>query len=612
MDVFYRAARSADKAVEWLRRTQHADGWWAGALRSNNTLWYAAALALDGEEPRSPVIQDICDYVESCAANDGGIGAYPGEPPDGFETAIALPLLQWARPHSPVLKISRRYLVKTWRRIQDPSVCLMRWIFEPAARREVIADHGPPEFLREVALFFSRRHPTERWDLARLYPRRYRKPSVVQRYLTPLLMRALTFPPSRNLHKAAASCVSMTGFDFMVLVSATLRRLTGDRTAAARRLYEFASTRRQRPVYQDGSYEWLVSLVADLFFTGECELTAERAAASAALRRIEYRRGGWLSGQEISVNVFDTGLAVLALRAAGTPSDDPMTARAAAFLRRAASSEHGMWSWSYYPGMKARRRYLDTDDTGLACMALASCGEPANSAALANAVQGLLGMQEISGAFSTFGDGALRPNWCWLSNTARALQALVASGLPLRHPSVARAVEWIRSRQQADGSWIDGWCARYIYGTVIALEALIGTKAVSVKDTRAVRAVDWLVKQQNPDGGWGEDWRGARFASTSEHTGLALYGLSLASSGEDYPRQVVEGGLNWLVKNQSTDGSWGACYFVNFGLNSGFANTQMPVVWALRGLAAAIDALTRLESANARRDPSAAAKAYGL
>ena len=52
------------------------------------------ALALDQEPADSLVIQDICDYIESCVANDGGMGPYPGEPPDGFETAIALPFVR--------------------------------------------------------------------------------------------------------------------------------------------------------------------------------------------------------------------------------------------------------------------------------------------------------------------------------------------------------------------------------------------------------------------------------------------------------------------------------------------------------------------------------------
>src|SRR5438552_17946719 len=108
MSILGAAEQSALKAVEWLRRTQHQQGWWAGALRSNNALWYAAALALDQELPDSPLIQDICDYIESCAANDGGIGPYPGEPPDGFETTIALPLLRRARPRSELLEFSSR------------------------------------------------------------------------------------------------------------------------------------------------------------------------------------------------------------------------------------------------------------------------------------------------------------------------------------------------------------------------------------------------------------------------------------------------------------------------------------------------------------------------
>jgi squalene-hopene/tetraprenyl-beta-curcumene cyclase len=346
-------------------------------------------------------------------------------------------------------------------------------------------------------------------------------------------------------------------------------------------------------MFEDGSYEWMVCLLADMFRTSACNVELEGRSASSALRRIEYQRGGWLRGREVSTNIFDTGLTVLALRAAQIPRQDPLISRAVAFLKEAASPDHHMWSWSYYPGMGANRRYLDTDDTGLACMAVASCGEPEDSQILTEAAKGLLRMQENSGAFSTFGDGAMRPNWCWISNSARALQALIASGLSLRHESVARAVNWLLSQQQPDGAWVDGWCSRYIYGTVIALEALVRTNAVSVGDSRTVRAVEWIVKEQNADGGWGEDWRGARSSSTAEHTGLAVYALCVASAPESLPVRAIEAGLHWLIENQRSDGSWRPSYFVNFGLGSGFANSQMPVVWALHGLGQAMEALAR-------------------
>src|ERR1043166_497459 len=339
----------------------------------------------------------------------------------------------------------------------------MRWIFDPSSRAEIVADRGPPEFLRLVGFFFARRHPTERWDLARFYPREYRAPSLFDRRMGPLLMRAVTFPPAKRLQEAGDFCISMTGFNFAVTVIAALRRLADDHTSSARCLYEFASSRRKRFVYEDGSYEWMVCLLGDMFFASICGTGSEKRRPSSAVRQVEYQRGGWLRGKEVSTNIFDTGLAVLALRAAGASVEDPLIARAVSFLKQAASPDHGMWSWSYYPGMGTGRRYLDTDDTGLACMALASCGEPKHSPVLTKAASGLLGMQENSGAFSTFGDGAIRPNWCWVSNSARALQALIASGFSLHHDCVAGAVRWILAQQQPDGSWIDGWCSRYIY-----------------------------------------------------------------------------------------------------------------------------------------------------
>jgi squalene-hopene/tetraprenyl-beta-curcumene cyclase len=219
-------------------------------------------------------------------------------------------------------------------------------------------------------------------------------------------------------------------------------------------------------------------------------------------------------------------------------------------------------------------------------MALAACGERPDSEILSSAADGLMEMQEESGAFSTFGDGTLRPNWCWLSNTARSLQALVTSGRSLDDAPVRRALSWILGQQNADGSWIDGWCSRYIYGTAIALETLFECGALSGKDQAATRAVAWLLQEQNPDGGWGEDWRGTRARSSAEHTGLAVYALSRAiAAGGACPVQSIEAGINWLIQNQRDDGSWAPCYFVNSGFGTGFADSHLPIVWALHGLA---------------------------
>ncbi|WLR46443.1 prenyltransferase/squalene oxidase repeat-containing protein [Halobacillus litoralis] len=74
---------------------------------------------------------------------------------------------------------------------------------------------------------------------------------------------------------------------------------------------------------------------------------------------------------------------------------------------------------------------------------------------------------------------------------------------PLTDPRVQKALNWLRSHQENDGSWYGRWGITYIYGT---WAALTGMRAVGVsKDDRFVkRGVQFIESIQNEDGGWGE------------------------------------------------------------------------------------------------------------
>ena len=79
----------------------------------------------------------------------------------------------------------------------------------------------------------------------------------------------------------------------------------------------------------------------------------------------------------------------------------------------------------------------------------------------------------------------------------------------------------------------------------------------------------WLLEHQNPDGGWGEDlrsyvepgWHG-RGASTASQTAWALIGL-LAAGERDNP--ATKKGVEWLVGNQTPDGTWDEPWFTGTG-----------------------------------------------
>ena len=124
------------------------------------------------------------------------------------------------------------------------------------------------------------------------------------------------------------------------------------------------------------------------------------------------------------------------------------------------------------------------------------------------------------------------------------------------------------ANQEPDGSYWGRWGVNYVYGTGAVLPALIAA-GVPPGDPRVADGVRWLVEHQNIDGGWGEDlrsyvepgWAG-RGASTASQTAWALIGL-LAAGERDNPATVR--GIEWLVRNQTEDGTWDEPWFTGTG-----------------------------------------------
>src|SRR5262245_50621319 len=129
MKLIEAAKESIQRSVNWLRHNQDDQGRWLGMHRSTyGVFYYAAALALDNEQPDSAVIQDLCDFVEQCATEDGGIGDYPGEPASPFQTSLFVPFLSWARPSSRALGPAREYLLRHRQEYQEPAIAMSRYV----------------------------------------------------------------------------------------------------------------------------------------------------------------------------------------------------------------------------------------------------------------------------------------------------------------------------------------------------------------------------------------------------------------------------------------------------------------------------------------------------
>ncbi len=129
--------------------------------------------------------------------------------------------------------------------------------------------------------------------------------------------------------------------------------------------------------------------------------------------------------------------------------------------------------------------------------------------------------------------------------TGRVLEMLATYGYTAKDKRVERAVKFIYSEQEPDGSWFGRWGVNYIYGTFLVLR---GLEAIGVdhNEPQIQQAAEWIRSIQNADGGWGEscdsyddpitrgDWAKHAFAN-----GLGI--ARLAGSGRYTQRLSCQG-----------------------------------------------------------------------
>jgi squalene-hopene/tetraprenyl-beta-curcumene cyclase len=304
----------------------------------------------------------------------------------------------------------------------------------------------------------------------------------------------------------------------------------------------------------------------------------------AALQRLFTDRGtAGLRVQPCLSPVWDTCLATSALLQSGEPGDGAALRRTASWLLTRQSHRRGDWAGRNpaAPGGWAfefrNDFYPDVDDTAMALIAL-SGSRPADvtrlQVSMRRGLAWLLGMQNRDGGWASF-DRENDKHWLTYvpfadhnamidpstpDITGRALESLSHfDGFDARHPTVRRAIVFLREQQHADGSWFGRWGVNYIYGT---WQVLRGLRCIGEDMTRAYvqRAARWLAQRQNPDGGWGEsiesyedDAKKGVGPSTPSQTAWAIMGLCAAGKAES---GAVQAGVRHLLDSQDGEGTW--------------------------------------------------------
>lgn len=312
------------------------------------------------------------------------------------------------------------------------------------------------------------------------------------------------------------------------------------------------------------------------------------------LERLEIEDDETLRVQPCFSPVWDTALALDALLDSGQDRAssellqatewllDREVSRPGDWARRCPHGSIGGWFFEY-----ANEFYPDSDDTAqvVASLTRVAPTDPGTrkrvEAALDRGTAWLLQMQNRDGGWGAFDKDCDREFLTYIpfadhnamidpatvDVTSRVVEALLASGMSADSPVVRRAIDFIRSRQEADGAWYGRWGCNYIYGTWLAMSALRRTGLDFADELGA--GARWLTGRQNDDGGWGElpesyadsSTRG-RGPSTACQTAWALLGLIAAGEGES---EGVRRGVEFLLARQESPGDWTDTYWTGTG-----------------------------------------------
>jgi squalene-hopene/tetraprenyl-beta-curcumene cyclase len=281
--------------------------------------------------------------------------------------------------------------------------------------------------------------------------------------------------------------------------------------------------------------------------------------------------------------VWDTAQVLSTLGETGMSRTDPRLVKAADWLLSKEIRYQGDWSnnvkiadascWCFFFN---NDHQPDVDDTGEVLLALKSVDNPRERyqyEVAQRAVEWVFAMQCRNGGWASFdkdntkkifesipfADHNAMIDPPTVDITGRILEMLASYGYTRRDKRVEKAVQFILSEQESDGSWFGRWGVNYLYGTFLVLRGLRAMEFDS-NEPAVQQAAEWIRMVQNPDGGWGEscgtyddpNQRGIG-ASTPSQTAWALLGLLAA---DDTRSDSVAKGIRWLIDNQHQDGSW--------------------------------------------------------
>jgi squalene-hopene/tetraprenyl-beta-curcumene cyclase len=310
----------------------------------------------------------------------------------------------------------------------------------------------------------------------------------------------------------------------------------------------------------------------------------EVVRAARKLKELEHETKDSVRIEPCFSPVWDTAIVTICLHESGLPGDHPALKHAVDWMIDKEIRFDGDWRHKNDAKVEAsgwvfeheNKWNPDVDDTAMVLMALRKVptdNPRRRDEAFQRGMKWMLTFQCKDGGWAAFDkdctkgvlekvpfadhNAMLDPECADI--TARILELLGYENYSLNNPQVQRALAYIRSQQEADGSWYGRWGVNYIYGT---WQVLRGLRAIGLDMNQPwlLKAQAWLESVQHDDGGWGERcntyddpvFKG-QGPSTASQTAWAVMGLC-AFDDPDSP--ALKRGIEYLIRTQNDDGSW--------------------------------------------------------
>ncbi|HXN11310.1 MAG TPA: squalene--hopene cyclase [Steroidobacteraceae bacterium] len=592
------AAPSLECAIEQARAAltglQHADGYWLFELEADCTIPAEYILMMHYLDEIDAALEvKLATYLRSRQAEHGGWPLYHGGELDLSCSVKVYYALKLAgdRPDAPHMQRARGAILalggaaraNVFTRIALALFGQIPWRAVPYIPVEIMLLPRWFPFHLDKVSYWSRTVMVPLFVLCTYKP-------LARNPLQVHIPELFTTPPEQEQHyfRLAPGCDGLLARAFLGLDR--LARLIDPMIPASMR--ERATRRAEAWVLErlngeDGLgaiFPAMVNALEMMVLRGYPRDDPRRVTAKRALEKLLVVHASSAYCQPCVSPIWDTALASLAMLDTGGTEATAAAGRALGWLQdRQLREEPGDWQVRR-PGLPgggwafqfANSFDPDLDDTAVIAWAMHRANDPARYAAgLHRALDWLVGMQSSNGGFAAFdvdnvyyylnyipfADHGALLDPPTSDVTARVVTALALVGRAADRPAMARAVEFLRLEQEADGSWFGRWGTNYIYGTWSVLMAL--AEAGLARDDETVRrAAHWLQAQQNPDGGWGESndsyaqpdpAQRRAAASNAYQSAWALLGLMAAGGAGS---EAVRRGIEYLLRTQQDDGLW--------------------------------------------------------